>query len=105
MAFWNRPSGNFETAQVAMNSSSGTKIIDAGQGRVGCILKNTGTTGEIVYLGKSAALATSTTGFPLGPGESIPIQSRAAVYGRSATGTPKVAVIITSGAKVAALNE
>ena len=102
MAFWNRPSGNFTTKQVGTNASTGTRIIGKNESRLGLVLKNMGTTGETVYLGATEEVA-STTGFPLGPGESVAVPSRAAVYGRSATGTPKVAVMSTGSASLGGL--
>lgn len=104
MRLFGRAAGNFDTARVDMSTSASTRIVSARANRIGCVIQNDGTTGQIVYIGATEEKAGSTAGFPLAPGASIPIPSRAAVYGRAASGSPKVSVIFTDAAKVTALN-
>ena len=88
-------SGAFATALASVGTSA-TQIVAAragaiGTGRIAVMLYNNGS--QAVFIGGSGV--TSATGLPLGPGGSLTLNTTAAVYGVTASGTVNVGALET----------
>ena len=81
----------FDTGQVALNSSTATQIVPFRASRVAVVLVNADSQIEVAA-GPSTSVTTS-NGVTLEAGESIEIRSRGAVYAISASGTPTIEYI------------
>jgi hypothetical protein len=75
-------SNSWSVGQVTMGISTGVLIPAAIQDRRGFIIRNFSTSGQVIYIGESAASAVPGTGFPIPAGEvfTIDVASGAEVY-------------------------
>ncbi len=81
---------NFSNAQVVVSNSAATIVVPANATQRSAVLRNTDAT-ITMYVGGSSV--TSATGMPLKAGESIAIDTTAAIYCRAASGSPVAAYI------------
>ena len=89
-------SGSFATSQASIGTSA-SLIVTArtggpGTGRIAVTLYNTGT--QTVYCGPTSGV-TSSTGMPLAAAAAVTIDTTAAIYGISASGTQTIGVMET----------
>lgn len=85
---------NISNAQVAVTSAAPILISAASATKRTVIIKNFTTSAQTAYIGDAAV--TTANGIELAAGESITIDTQAAVYGRTAAGTASIGVITQS---------
>jgi hypothetical protein len=81
------------TGQVSVSSSSATQVVATGPTNRSSVIKNTDAS-ITMYVGVSGV--TSATGMPLKAGESVSIDTTAAIYCKAASGSPVAAFITVS---------